>query len=93
MNDVQPLYVLAACLFCGILAGIPYELGCAVRACTRAKWAAAVADVLFFAAFGCLFAAVAALFRLPDFRLYMAAAALAGLALYCASLHRIVVLS
>ena len=89
MNDVQPLYVLAACLCAGAAAGILYEGNCLFRFFCPRKGAAIAADVLFFFLFACTYAAAAALFRLPSFRLYMGAAALAGFFLYLESLHRI----
>ena len=89
MNDVPQLAVLLACLTAGIAAGALYEVNCAARALVRRKWACIAADVLFFAAFACLFALLRAAFYLPGLRVYMLVAALFGFWLYHESLHRI----
>ena len=65
------------------------QLGVPAQELMERAGAAIAADVLFFFLFACTYAAAAALFRLPSFRLYMGAAALAGFFLYLESLHRI----
>ena len=89
MNDVPQIAVLLVCLTAGAAAGVLYEPACAVRALVPHKWAGIAADILFFSAFACLFAVLRALFFVPDLRVYMCLAALAGFWLYHESLHRI----
>ena len=89
MNDAQPLYIILACMSAGAAAGILYEGNCLLRFFCPQKGAAIAADLAFFCLFACTYAAASALFRLPAFRLYMGAAALAGFFLYLESLHRI----
>ena len=93
MNDAQPLYIILACVSAGAAAGILYEGNCLLRFFCPQKGAAIAADLAFFCLFACTFAAASALFRLPAFRLYMGAAALAGFLLYLESLHRILAFS
>ena len=79
---------VCVCALTGVLAGAVYELDRALRFFVKCRAAAIVADILFFAVFGAMLAGAFALFCLPDFRLYMYAAAIVGFFLYRETLHR-----
>ena len=90
MNDANQIYIFLACMLAGIAAGGAYELNCLFCFFIKGKAARIVADILFFLLAGAVFAAFCVLFRLPDMRIYMLAAALLGLLLYRKTLHRTV---
>ena len=77
-------------MLAGIVVGLLYEIFSLFRFFVKNKAAQTVADILFFILAGGVFVGAAVLFRLPDMRIYMLAAALAGLWLYTKTLHRTV---
>lgn len=78
-----------ACALTGVSAGFVYELNRIFRFFVKSRAAAIIADVLFFAVFGAMLVGASALFRMPDFRLYMYLSAGVGFFLYGETLHRI----
>ncbi len=86
MTEVGAVF---ACALTGVFAGLLYELNRIFRYFVKNRAATMIADVLFFAVFGIIMVGASALFRLPDFRLYMYISAVVGFFLYGETLHRI----
>lgn len=89
MDGINQLNIFFVCALTGFAGGIVYEPFGWVHKIAKGVWPGLAADVLFFLAFSAFCIAAAALFALPDFRVYMYLGNLLGLILYWKSIHRI----
>lgn len=93
------LFIFLICLCCGIIAGVFYDVLYIARSliflrvCRRTPAntvAAAVCDLLTFAALAALYVLASVLFGFPNARFYMFFACFCGILLYIKSFHLLV---
>ncbi len=90
MTGADQFYIVLVCASCGAAGGIAYDFFYLVRRFFPSRATDIVCDVAFFLVFAGIYLFVSLLFALPDFRIYMFLACLAGLILYLKSWHGIV---